>query len=660
MVLSVGMVVGMLPGWVFGDVRLHGMFADNMVLQQGIKVPVWGGANPGEKVTVKFLSQSIETRAGADGQWRVDLSPLKAGGPFDMTVLGTNRITLKNVVVGEVWLASGQSNMAWSLGGCVNSRKEIEDATYPMIRECNMARRPLPDPAPDTSVSWTVCSPQTASDFSGVGYFFARYLQKELNVPVGIINGSWGGTSAEYFTPRNVMKAEGINRGLIDCYEQCLANQDEMMRKYKEDLATYEKVHAGGKNLHRQKDPGNKGFGLGWARADFDDSSWATTKLPGTMPDSMDGAIWYRKEITIPGEWAGKSLVLSLVAINDYDVTYLNGVQIGSTGRETPGWWVHPRNYEIPGKLVNTGRNVLAVRVFDDLGEGGFEGQDEDMFIRVKGKAEKISLAGPWREKIEVELPPIKVSRPPNLPMGPNRPGPGTLYNGMIYPLSPYAIRGAIWYQGESNAVCAGEYCRLLSTMIREWRKRWGQGDFPFGIVQLANYMSVQNDANASSNWAALRDAQLKTAQTNKNVGLAVAIDIGDPTDAHAKNKQDVGKRLALWALAKVYGQETLVYSGPIYKSMKIEGNKVRLTFDHVGGGLVAKGGGCLRGFAIAGEDKKFVWAQAKIDGESVVVWSDKVAKPVVVRYAWANNPICNLYNGAGLPASPFQATASQ
>ena len=654
--LMTGVAALAWAGSACGEVSVHGMFGDHAVLQRGIAVPVWGKAAAGEKVVVTIGGQTATTTAGADGSWRVNLEPMAAGGPLEMTVAGTNTIVLKDVVVGEVWIGSGQSNMQMTVGGSRDAGQEMAEATYPMIRQCSVAHRPMAEPTPEVSTSWTVCSPETVGGFTAVGYFFARDLHKALGVPVGIINSSWGGTPAEAWTPRDVMKAEGINAGMVEYYEQCVANQDEMMKKYQEDLAAYEKLKAGVKIRDRQEDPGDKGFEQGWAKVDFDDSGWERIELPRTWPESMDGAIWYRREVTLPEDWAGRDVQISLGSIDDYDVTYFNGERVGSTGNETANWWVHWRQYTIPGRLVKAGRNVVAVRVFDDLSGGGFTGMPEDMYVKAAGGAERISLAGPWRQQMELSLPAIQVSRPPSVPFGPKNPNaPGTLYNGMIYPLAPYAVRGAIWYQGESNVGRPGEYARLLSTMIREWRRLWGQEEFAFGIVQLANFLAVQRDANVSSGWAALRDAQLRVSQMDENVGLAVIIDIGEAADIHPKNKQDVGKRLGLWALATVYGRD-VEYCGPIYRSMKVEDGKVRLSFDHVGGGLTARGDGPLKGFAICGEDGQFVWAEAKIEGETVVVWSEQVAKPTAVRYAWADNPVCNLYNEAGLPASPFWA----
>ena len=366
---------------------------------------------------------------------------------------------------------------------------------------------------------------------------------------------------------------------------------------------------------------------------------------------NFDGLVWFRKQVDVPESWAGKELTLELGPIDDMDATWLNGTKVG--GLETPGHYRTNRKYKVSSTVVKAGRNVIAVRVLDTSGGGGIYGRPKQMKLKPVGASDKeaISLAGPWRYKKGFDL----QSMPPQ-PKPPTRVNhanaPTALYNAMIAPLIPYGIRGAIWYQGESNASRAYQYRRLFPAMIKCWRQDWGQGDFPFVFVQLANFMAV-NPEPAESAWAELREAQSMTLAL-PNTGMAVIIDIGQAKDIHPKNKQDVGRRLALWPLAKTYAKQ-LVYSGPLYKSMNVEGNKVVLHFDDVGGGLIARGGGPFKGFAIAGADRKFVWADAKIDGNTVVVSSDGVAEPVAVRYAWADNPVCNLYNKEGLPASPFR-----
>jgi sialate O-acetylesterase len=650
-----------LVSQAFGDVKLPGIISDHMVLQQDKRVRIWGWAVPKETIKVELNGQAAATQANPDGTWSVLLNPMKAGGPYDLAVTGKNKIVVKDVLVGEVWVGSGQSNMAFTVGGSKDAAAEIAGANFPQIRHFRVCHEPTGSPIDEISGQWEVSNPGTAGNFTAVGYFFARYLNRELKVPVGIINSSWGGTPAEAWTPLAAMKANRINLGQIYLYEKNVPQYAEVFRQYQESLAKYEQLRKAGKLLERQQDPGNKGYDLGWARNDFVDKEWGLVDLPRTVDDLLggDGAIWFRREVTIPETWAGHSVLVSLGSVDDYDVTYWNSTEVGHTNQKTnpTDWWVHSRKYTIPGDLVTAGRSILAVRVFDDFYSGGFPDMPENMFLKDLKTGKQISLAGVWRWKVEVKLDPAQLASPPSPPFGPNNPNaPGTLYNSMIYPLRYYPIRGAIWYQGESNAGGFVEYPKLLSTMIREWRKVWDEKDFPFGIVQLANFMARQADPNTGSAWAGLRESQYKVSHTVANTGLALAIDIGDTADIHPKNKQDVGKRLGLWALAKVYGRP-VVYSGPIYRSMKVDGKKIRLSFDHVGGGLVVRGGPVLKGFSIAGADGKFVWADAKIEGDTVVVWSGKISQPVAVRYAWADNPVCNLYNKAELPACPFRTS---
>jgi len=374
--------------------------------------------------------------------------------------------------------------------------------------------------------------------------------------------------------------------------------------------------------------------------------------MESALGKDLDGAFWFRRQVDIPADWAGKDMILRLGPIDDADVTYINNVPVGQTGSKISPAWSTFREYRISGNLVKAGQNVIAVRVFDLWLDGGFCGKKENMVLcQAQNKERSIPLAGPWLYRIEFSVD----ARPKETGMNTSICSyPGVLYNGMIAPLTPMAVRGAIWYQGEANAGrITWEYRTILTTLVQNWRRAWNQGDFPFVIAQLANF-GQPNAEPGESGWARVRDEQLKTAQTLKNTGLAVTIDIGDAMNIHPANKQDVGKRLALWALANTYGQKNLVYSGPLYKAMKIEGGKIRLAFDHIGGGLVAKSDK-LTGFAIAGENKIFVWANAGIEDNQVVVWSDKVIKPVAIRYAWADNPVCNLYNKADLPASPFR-----
>jgi sialate O-acetylesterase len=484
---------------IFANVKLPAVISDNMVLQRGKKIPIWGWADAGEQimVSVSWHSMAWSVVTNGNGNWSFEMSPPKTTGPHEMTLSGKNTITIKNILVGEVWVCSGQSNMHWSVNRSTNAEQEVAQADYPNIRLFSVERKVADKPQTDCAGSWMMCSPETVPGFSAVGYFFGRELHQQLDVPIGLIHTSWGGTPAEAWTRRDVLESEPDCAPILQRFDEAMAKYPEAKKKYDESV------------------------------------------------------------------------------------------------------------------------------------------------IKWKEAVEKA--------KAEGKKPP----RRPRAPFGPGNPrSPAGLYNAMIAPLIPYGIGGAIWYQGESNASRAYQYRKLFPAMITNWRNAWKQGDFPFLFVQLANFMDVDTEP-VDSAWAELREAQLMTLAL-PNTGMGVIIDIGEARDIHPKNKQDVGKRLALWALAKTYGKN-LVYSGPIYKSMKTEGNKIILDFEHVGGSLVAKGGEPLKGFAIAGADQKFAWADAKIEGNTVVVSNDGVSEPIAVRYGWANNPVCNLYNEEGLPATPFR-----
>jgi len=633
------------------DVRLPAIFGDDMVVQRDMPLPVWGWADPGERVTVRLSDASAITTADADGNWHVVLPPRRAGGPFHLIAEGANAITCSNVMVGDVWLCSGQSNMAWPVSAADNAEEEIADAEHRKIRLFTVNRRVSTEPLSDVTGQWKVCKPQTVGDFSAVGYFFGRDLHKELGVPIGLINSSWGGTVAEAWTSRQALAAHEELRPILERSDLVLVDYPRAMAQYERKVAEWEaRVYFA--------DPGNKGFGMGWAAPEAETADWQPMDLPGYWEDAglmIDGVVWFRKEVQIPPDWAGKDLTLSLGAIDDCDTTYFNGVQVGATGLDTSEYWQVPRRYTVPKELVKAGRAVIAVRVYDRWLNGGFAGVASDMTLAPLGGGTPLSLAGRWLYKVEVSRPQPEQAIPrPQPPLGPGSPNsPAGLYNAMIRPLVPFAIKGVIWYQGESNAARAYQYRTLFPTMIRDWRRAWGQGDFPFLFVQLANFMAAQQQPVEDSAWAELREAQLMALSLPKT-GMAVTIDIGEADNIHPKDKQTVGARLALAARAVAYGED-IVHCGPIYQSMKVEDGKAILSFTHVGSGLIARDGEPLKGFAICGADKKFVWADAQISGNQVIVSSPDVAQPVAVRYGWANNPVCNLYNAEGLPASPFR-----
>lgn len=632
----------------FAKITVPSVIGDNMVLQSGQQVRVWGHGDPGEEVSIEIAGKKAKTFTDNTGNWTTKIGPLKPGGPFDLTITGSNTLTIKNVLVGEVWVCSGQSNMEWPLINARNGAEEVAKANHPEIRLFTVQKATSDSPLDDVKGSWVVTTPDKVGQFSAVGYFFGRELQQRLKVPVGLIHTSWGGTPAEAWTQREALATPEL-QPIMDRYQDSLKGLPQRQADFQKRLAAW--IH---QNLY--EDEGNKGEAMGYADPQTNTSDWKSMNLPQFMETAglkIDGAVWFRKEIQIPEAWAGKPLELNLAAIDDYDTTYFNGKRVGGIGADTPNSYSVPRHYQVPGDLVKAGRNVIAVRVFDSAGEGGFG--TGRMVLGPEGltDSQKLALAGPWSYKVESGLEPKTPdwgSRP-EAPGPTNQNSPGVLYNAMIAPIVPYSIRGAIWYQGESNAGRAFQYRTLFPTMIRNWRTIWGEGDFPFYFVQLANWQPIKPEPDESE-WAELREAQTMTLR-EPNTGMAVIIDIGDTNDIHPRNKTDVGHRLALWALANTYNQK-IEYSGPLFKSFSVNGNEARIKFSHANG-LKTSDGAAPKAFAIAGADKKFVWADAKIEGDEIVVSSKDVTKPVAVRYAWADNPVTNLYNKLGLPASPFR-----
>ena len=627
------------------NITLSPLFTDHMVLQQKQDITIWGTANTGGEVTVALEGRVAKSVADKEGKWKVVLPSLKAGGPYELTISGEDTLTLKDVMVGEVWICSGQSNMEMPLAGkwstVNNFEQEVADANYPDIRllvvKKEMANRPKED---FTSQGWEICSPETVGKFSAVGYFFGRDIYKNIDVPIGLIETSWGGTVVEAWTSAEALKKIPEFVDTVKAIEADMRTDEERAIEQKRKQQVWpdkigEIIINSGTWKH------------GYQNADYNISQWKTMNLPTTWEmageEKVDGVVWFARSVNIPASWAGKELTLSLGKINDYDFTWFNGVKVGR-GVDVADM----RNYKIPAELVKAGRNRITVEVLDIGASGGLYGPADEMKLSHGNKS--IPLTGKWKYQIEpVKIDVSELPEKPDQNLGVNRPT--VLYNAMINPLLNYGIQGAIWYQGESNAERAYQYRYLFKTMINNWREDWKEGDFPFYFVQLANFMRVK-DEPAEASWAELREAQTMALEL-PNTGMAVTIDIGDAIDIHPHNKQDVGNRLALIALHDTYGLD-IPYSGPMYSSMKIEGNKIRIKFEHADKGLVAKGGK-LKGFAIAGKDKKFCWADAEISGDEVIVWSSKVSDPVAVRYAWAANPVCNLYNGAGLPASPFR-----
>jgi len=625
------------------SMKIASLFTNGMVLQQGVPVPVWGTSSPGDSVTVHFAGQQVSEAADPDGRWMVRLAPLEANAsPSELEVSSSAGASdvICDVLVGEVWVCSGQSNMEWPLHSSRNGAKEVAQAHFSSIRLFTVPHRPSRTPETEIAgAAWCACSPETVANFSAVAYYFAREIQSRLNIPIGLIHTSWGGTIAEAWTRWDALLENPATRGIVETFEHSLRDMDSRLEEWK---AQQEKT----------RDKGNTKHAEGWAGIEEPQDGWREMVLPGAWQSrglNHSGIVWFRKTIEIPPAWGGHDLRLAIGATDKSDTTYFNNTQVGSvTMAERADSWSHLRTYTVPGELVQAGRNVIAVRVHSDKFAGGMTGPSEFMQLSCPDCAGDagIPLAGSWRYAVEANYGLVQV------PVEPLYKAPGVLFNGMIAPLLPFAIRGVIWYQGESNADRAAQYRDLFQVLIRSWRRAWGQGDFPFYFVQLANYMARQEQPTESQ-WAELREAQT-LALALPNTGMAVAIDIGEAEDIHPRNKMDVGLRLAFNALHRTYGHSDVIPSGPLFRSVKREGSSLRLSFDHVGGGLVCQGD-ALRGFSIAGEDGRFVWAEASIDGEDILVFSPEIAAPRAARYGWADNPEVNLYNKAGLPASPFR-----
>jgi sialate O-acetylesterase len=590
---------------------------------------------------VRLGPYSAAAKSDAAGKFFMRLPPMKAGGPFELTAQSGKgeKAVSKDIVVGEVWLASGQSNMQWTVEMSGKNSDPVTMAEDPLLRMAEIPRAtPALSPQPETQTEWKKAGAENTAVFSAVAHYFAQKLRRELDVPVGIINSSWGGTIIEAWTSRQTLMENPDLKPMVERYEADLFSPD---------------FHAAAQKSY-PADPGNEGGNKGWAKPDFDDKHWKIVSLPSGWQScgfKYSGVLWFRKTVDIPRDWTGRDLSLKVGAVDKQDITYFNGKQVGATGSGLEDvHWNKVREYTVPGRLVKAGRNVIAVRAYSFVYEGGLIGPASKMLLAPADGGDTISLAGEWSCETEHNFGAVTPITPPAGPGNPN--SPYILFDNMIAPLAPYALRGAIWYQGESNAMRAKEYSRLMRDMIRDWRHVWGQGNFPFLTTQLANFRAPES-FNEKSEWALLREAQFQSL-AEPNTGMAVIIDTGEELNIHPANKWDVGGRLARWALSDTYSK-SVVPSGPLYDGMTTEGGAIRVRFKFTGGGLKAKGGP-LKTFYIAGQDKQFQPAEAEIDGATVVVSSPKVKYPVAARYAWADNPAeCNLYNSEGLPASPFR-----
>ncbi|UII25334.1 sialate O-acetylesterase [Fulvivirga maritima] len=613
-------------------VKLPKVLADHMVIQRNQPITIWGWADKGEQITVEFNGEKATTKAKKNGEWQVELPAMKHGGPYTLTVKGEgDPVILNDILIGDVWICSGQSNMEMPIDGwgtVDNAAKEIKNADHPNIRLLTVEQDRSFSPKENIKKGeWKVCTPENIPSFSAAGYFFGRKINKELDVPIGLISTNWGGTYIQAWTSWDAISKDPEYKDLDP------VEYEKQLKKWEENRVAYLKAI--------EDDPGLKER---WFAPETNTQGWEKIKMPRQFEQSVignvDGIVWYRYDFDINEDPTNQKAVLSLGAIDDYDKTYVNGKLVGDQGG-----WNTTRFYELPKGLLKKGKNTIIIRMYDTGGGGGTTASPEEFYLSLDG--EKLSLVGDWQFKATVTTAMYDVKD-----SGPNS-FPSQLYNAMIAPLLNLHITGAIWYQGEANTYEAYHYRTMFPAMIRNWREKWGH-EFPFIWAQLANYMAAKPQPD-NSEWAELREAQHMALSLPKT-GEAVLIDVGLANDIHPTNKQDVGLRLALSALKVAYNKD-IVYSGPTYESMEVKGNEVVLSFSNTGSGLTTKDKyGYVRGFAIAGNDKQFHWAKARIEGDKVIVYSDEVSDPKAVRYAWADNPDdANLYNKEGLPASPFR-----
>ena len=618
------------------------IFGDHMVLQRGKPNPVWGWTKPGAEVRVKFAAQEIQTRAAADGRWSLTLAPPPTGGPYTMEIDGPERdLVLSDILVGDVWICSGQSNMEMGISATSDAGSALAAADRPQLRLFLVQNQVAYTPANVVKGAWKTCTAGNLASggwggFSAVGYHFGRRLQEELGVPVGLVQSCVGGTPAESWT-----SAEAL-RPLHD-FDAAL---DEVDRLRARGGPQYGNFIA---HWYDEFDAGQRGGEDAWFAPDLNDRDWRTVGLADAfarleVPDTP-ALVYFRRTIDLPDPLPAGVTRLLLGVVERMDTVWINGRWIGASA-----WVENPRAYSVPENLLHPGANSLVVRVLKTRPDGGFRSPPAQLKL-VLGDRSEIPLAEGWRARVSVD------ARPPHpLPAGyENWPTmPAVLHNGMIAPLAPLALTGAIWYQGEANVGRAAQYRTLLPAMIADWRRAFGQGDFPFYIVSLAAY-TARRDRPGDDAWAELREAQSYVARTVGHAGLAVAIDKGEGSDIHPRDKRPVGERLALQALAGHYGRE-IVASGPVFRSAEPaeNGSALRLRFDHAEGGLVVQGDGPGE-FSLAGDDFQWAWADARIEGDTVLVSSPAVPRPRFVRYAWQGNPRATLFNTAGLPAVPFR-----
>jgi sialate O-acetylesterase len=622
----------------FSQVRLPKLISDGVILQRDTKVKIWGWAAPNEKISLEFINKNYKIKANSHGEWELQLTNLKAGGPHIMTLTASNSVTINDILVGDVWLCSGQSNMAMTVSSVASLyENDIANSENNFIRNFELPREyEFNTPRTDLSGgSWKKANPKDVKQFSAAAYFFAKELYAQYKIPIGMINASYGGTPIHAWISENDLKP------FPDSYNE-IANlkNPEFVKSIENKEIELEKTWNANVLLN---DEGIVSKG-NWISNSTGTQDWQEAKIPGmwsgTSLEKMNGVVWFKKEIEVSKNLADNESLLKFGTIMGADSTYVNGKLIGNVKDQ----W-STRKYQIPANTFVEGKNTITIRVVKKRGNGGFVGGYDYALI---GKEETIDLSTVWKYKVGYKLEAL----PNPVPL---RWKPTSLHNSMIQPLKKYAFKGAIWYQGEGNSGKPKEYAQLLPTLINNWRILFNHPKMPFLYVQLPNYGASKPEPS-ESNWAGLRESQLKTLSL-PFTGMATTIDVGEWNDIHPHKKKDVGTRLALIAQNLVYGDSKVIYYGPKYESMKVENGKIELSFATFGSAMQFKGDGKITNFAIAGADKKFVWAEAKIENGKITVWSNDVPNPIAARYAWADNPENGqlLFNKEGLPASPFR-----
>jgi sialate O-acetylesterase len=646
------------------NIKLPRLVGDNMVLQRDSRLLFWGAADPGEKVTIEFHRQKVSTRTDEHGAWSVSMGPFASGGPFELLLKGKNSVRVKNILVGDVWLASGQSNMEFPvkaggedwMTGVIDAEAEMAEANFPRIRLFMVRRDAALTPQFDVdSEGWRAVTPETVSSFSAVAYLFGRELHERYQIPIGLIEATWGGTMAEAWMSTSALQPFPEFHQQIDAIGHVDAKTRRAYEQYMQRRSEWDRSH-------RTQDYGrDNGHDL-WADPTYDARAWPTIVEPrpysasGKDFNGFNGVVWFRRVLRLSPDQAGKKLHLYLGTVAKDDVVYFNGAKIG----ETQG--IRDRDYVVPGNYVKSGENVIVVRIVGlddpkDPGQSavGMFGVEDQMHADVGSS--QVSLAGTWSYQPGADLRDFPVADEAVLAARPSEGSPTELFNGMVNPLIRFRIKGVIWYQGEANALDnrSVQYRGLFPALIEDWRQQW-RYQMPFLFVQLAGFGPDQPES-VECQWAELREAQAM-ALALPRTGMATAVDIGDTQDIHPRNKQDVSHRLVLSAAKVAYGED-IIDSGPTYQSMQVQGDRIRIRFRNLGTGLRVKNRyGYVRGFEIAADDGEYVWAQARRDGSDVLVFSDSIQHPVAVRYDWSNTPDGNLYNAEGLPATPFRTDA--